>query len=415
LNRVVLARIAPLAAAPLLLTGCSAAADSPDDSGAASGGPIVLGASLSLTGGLAQFGLALQAGYQQLVTDVNATGGITVAGGRRQVTLVVLDNRSDPKAVNAQIGELALKEHPVGLLGGCTSPIVVPGALAAQQQRIPFVSTCDPVEGFSAGNPNGWQTSWDLFFDEIQQAQLVGSSLSKVHSNKKLAVFTDTEPDGVVERGLLTKQASAAGLDVVGDYSFPVGTTDFSSFITDAKAKGAELVAAQMIPPDGIALWKQMKAMNFAPKGTFVAKAATGISWPNALGPVAEGTMLAGYWTAGTGKANSAHLMKTLGVKFARREADLGISVMGYTAANVLTDAIADAGSTDPNEIGLAIGLTKKDYPLGRISFDPITHTAITPLLLEQWQGGTLVPIGAGHSGARLQDPAQGLLTEGAR
>ena len=45
-----------------------------------------------------------------------------------------------------------------------------------------------------------------------------------------------------------------SGLDVFGDYTFPVGTTDFSSFINDAKSKGAQLVAAQMVPPDGIVI-----------------------------------------------------------------------------------------------------------------------------------------------------------------
>lgn len=73
-------------------------------------------------------------------------------------------------------------------------------------------------------------------------------------SNKKVALFTDTEPDGVVERGLYKEAFAAAGLEIVGDYTFPVGTSDFSSFISDAKSKDADLVAGRMIPPDGIAL-----------------------------------------------------------------------------------------------------------------------------------------------------------------
>jgi hypothetical protein len=35
-----------------------------------------------------------------------------------------------------------------------------------------------------------------------------------------------------------------------------VGTTDFSSFIADAKAAGAQLLAGQMTPADGVALWQ---------------------------------------------------------------------------------------------------------------------------------------------------------------
>lgn len=48
-------------------------------------------------------------------------------------------------------------------------------------------------------------------------------------------MFLDNASDGVTGRGLY----KAAGLDVVGDYSFPVCTTDFSTFINGATAKNA--------------------------------------------------------------------------------------------------------------------------------------------------------------------------------
>ena len=41
---------------------------------------------------------------------------------------------------------------------------------------------------------------------------------------------------------------------MVGDYTLPVGTTDFSPFIAAAKACGAELVAGQLAPADGAAV-----------------------------------------------------------------------------------------------------------------------------------------------------------------
>ena len=410
MKRILLARtIAAIAAVPLLLSACASSNSGSSGGGGSSSDPVVLGTSLSMTGALGQFGVALGAGYKQLVSDVNAKGGLAVGGKKRKVSLVVLDNRSDPNTASQQVRELVLKDNAVGVLGACTPPIVVPEALAAEQQKVPFVSTCNPVQAFAAGHPSGWRYSWDLFFDETQQAALVAKGLSMPTSNKKVAVFTDTEPDGVVERTLFKKEFAAAGLDVVGDYTFPVGTTDFSSFINNAKSKGAQLVAAQMIPPDGIALWKQMKALNFKPTATFAAKAANGINWIQSLGPVAEGTLLAGFWTPSTGKANSQQLMSTLGAKFAKSDADLAISVMGYTAANILTDGISSAGSTDATAVSAAIGKTSKDYPLGTINFDPKTHTAITPLLFMQWQSGKLVRIIPTDQGVTLEQPNKGL------
>ena len=398
--------VAVLTALPLALAACGGGGSGPS---AGSDKPLVLGTSLSMTGPLGQFGVALKAGYLQRVADINATGGLDVGGTKRKVELVVLDNRSDPNTTTQQVRELVLKNEAVAVLGACTPPIVVPGALAAEQQKVPFVTSCTPVNAFRAGNPSGWKYSWDLFFDEQEQAKHSMEGLATAQSSKKVALFTDNEPDGVAERPLYTAAAAAAGLTVVGDYTFPVGTTDFSSFINDAKAKGADLVAGQMIPPDGIALWKQMKAGGFAPKAAFMAKAATGASWGQALGPVAEGTLTEAWWSPAVGKANSADLTKTLGAQFADNFSDLNIAVLGYTAANVATDAISAAGSTDAAKINDALSKTAKDYPLGRISFDD-KHTAVTPfLLLMQWQSGKVVQITPAVTGVNFAVPVKGL------
>ena len=397
--------LATVGVAALALTACGGGSSS---GGSASKGPVVLGTSLSMTGPLGQFGVALNAGYEQLVADVNAGGGVSVGGAKRQLKLVVLDNRSDANTASQQTRELVLKDGAAAILGACTPPIIIPGALAAEKEKVPFVSSCSPVNAFRGGNAAGWNYAWDLFFDEQAQAKAVATGLAQANSSKKVALFTDSEPDGVAERGLYKAAAAAAGLTVVGDYTFPVGTTDFSSFIKDAKDKGAELVAGQMIPPDGIALWKQMKSLSFTPKQAFVAKASDGASWPGALGPLAEGTLTEGFWSPSTGKANSAALMGTLGTKFANSFSDLNIAVLGYTAANVATDAISTAGSTDPAKVNTAIGKTSKDYPLGTITFDS-KHTAVTPYLLMQWQGGKIVQILPAASGVTLQDPGKGL------
>lgn len=387
--------VAVLAVAPLALAACGSdsGSGSGSSSGGASGDPVVIGTSLSMTGPLGQFGVTQKAGYEQLVADVNAAGGIDVGGTKRPAKLMVLDNRSDPNTTTQQVRELILKDEAAVVLGGCTPPIIVPGALAAEQQKVPFVSTCAPVNAFQAGNPSGWNYAWNVFFDEKQQAKHAINGLTKADSNKKVAIFTDNEPDGIAERPLYKKAAEASGLTVVGDYTFPVGTTDYSSFVRDAKSNGAELVLAQMIPPDGIALWKQMKAGGFSPKAAFVAKAATGSAWGKGLGDVAEGVMSEAWWSPESGKANSAHLVDTIGKKFEGSLSDQNIAVLSYSVANVATDAIAAAGSTDPAKVNEAIGKTDKDYPLGHIKFDD-TNTSVTPtLIIVQWQGGTVVQV----------------------
>lgn len=391
-------------------TGSAQSGEGSGQSGAGGGqGPaVVLGASLSMTGPLGQFGVDLKTGYQQQIKDLNAAGGLDIGGTKRPVTLTVLDNRSDPNTATQQIRELVLKDKAVALLGACTPPIVIPEALAAEQQKVPLVSSCNPVRAFQAGNASAWKYAWDLFFDEGDQATAVAKALLMTSSNKKVAIFTDTEPDGVAERGLYKAAFKTAGLDVVEDYSFPVGTSDYSSFVSDAKSKGAQLLAGQMIPPDGIALWKQMKSLKFAPAAAFVAKASAGQSWTKALGPIAEGTLSDAFWSVASGKANSAQVGKALGQQFPNNLGDLNIAVLGYTVASIVTDGIKAAGSTDPAKVNAAIGKTNADYLLGKIAFGD-KHTAITPYLVTQWQGGNTVQILPADPPVKLQAPVKGM------
>ena len=79
-------------------------------------------------------------------------------------------------------------------------------------------------------------------------------------TNKRVVLFTDTDPDGITMGKLWAPNAPKYGYKVVAHESFPEGTTDFSSYIQAAQSAHAEVLIAQMIPPDAAALWKQMKA-----------------------------------------------------------------------------------------------------------------------------------------------------------
>jgi branched-chain amino acid transport system substrate-binding protein len=254
------------AAGPDLLASACASSGGGGQSAGSAGAPITLGASLSLTGALGSFGVDQRAGYQQAVADANAAGGIKVGGTAHQVKLVVLNNQSDPTTAAQQVRDLVLKDGAQAVLGAGTPPITVLQALIAESLRVPYLTTNTPVGAFAVGSKGGWKYSWDMFFSEHEQASGIISAVGRFKTNGKIALFTDNEPDGVVERPLYKAAAAAAGDQIVGDFSFPVGTTDFTSFITKAKSSGAQIVVGQMDPPDAVTLFKQMKSLGYAPK-----------------------------------------------------------------------------------------------------------------------------------------------------
>ena len=369
----------PLAVA---VAACSGGGSSSPSNAAAkivsSDSTIVIGATLSLTGSLGALGQPLESGYQQEIADVNAAGGIAIGGTKKKLKLVVLDNGSDPGTASSQAAELVQRDHAVALLGSATPQIVLPTAVAAEQLRVPFVTSQMPVEAFASGDKTGWSYSWDLFYDERQQATDAARALSTATGDKKVALFTDNEPDSVVERPLYEAALKADGLDVVGDYTFGVGTTDFSSFIAAAKASGAQLVAGQLAPADGAALLKQLTSSGFRPKAAFLAGTADGGYQPPALGRLAQHTLSAGYWSpAQASPGQLALISPTVGRKYSGRP-DYAPAAVAYAVAEVLTDALTAAGSTSPATLNTAIAHTNARTTAGLVRFNQVTHTAIT-------------------------------------
>src|SRR5437016_3062101 len=92
-----------LSAAAVLSAGVLAACSSSGSSSSATGtssssspsskSPILIGASLSLTGDFSDDGKAFQRGYQLWASDVNTHGGLL----GRQVTLKILNDNSSPQ------------------------------------------------------------------------------------------------------------------------------------------------------------------------------------------------------------------------------------------------------------------------------------------------------------------------------
>ena len=370
---------------------------------------IVVGATLSLSGSLDALGAPLEAGYQQELADVNAAGGIALGRSRERLRLVVLDNGSDPGKAAAQAAELVQQDHAVALLGSGSPQTITPTALVAEQLRVPFLTSLMPVEAFASGDKTGWTYSWDLFSDERQQAADAAKALASVRSDKKVALFTDDEPDAVVERPLQAAALKADGLDVVGDYTFPVGTTDFSAFIAAAKARGAQLLAGQLAAGGGVALWRQLKSAGLRPKAAFLAQASGAGYWGRSLGSLAQDTLSEGYWCPGQASPGKlAAITATLGKKYSGTP-DYAAAAVAYAVAEVLTDALAKAGSANPGRLNSAIAQTHAQTTAGLIAFNQSTHTSTTPASITQWQNGKLVQVRPAVPGVTLRVPAAGL------
>lgn len=396
--------VAAVAALAVVLSGCSGGGGG---GGNGKSDPIKIGASLPITGSLAGFGPLIQDAYEEDVARVNKAGGITIDGTKRKLQLIVQDSKSDPNTVAQQSRDMVLKDGVVALLGSVSPPLAIPAGNVAERQKVPFVSTLVPINAWKGGNPAGWKYSWNFFFDENQMTDNQFKTSDQTTTDKKVALFTDNEQDGITMGKIWQSKAASLGYTIAYHAQFPVGTTDFSSFIAKAKAADADVLIAQMIPPDSFALWKQMKSLQYAPKLAFCEKCGAPGAFVGALGALAEGTLTTQF-AAPSSNAIAAELTTKFEPKVGKTD-DLSIILAEYSAAQVLTDAIARAGSTDGDKINAALAKTDALYPIGQTIKFGSDQTDSTVASEGQWQGKSLVTVYPANDTGKLQAPTAGL------
>ena len=89
---------------------------------------------------------------------------------------------------------------------------------------------------------------------------------------------------GAELEALWRKDAGARGYEVVADEQYGPAATDYSRLILKAKSNNADALLALPSPPDGMALAKQMKELDYLPKITEFIRAPDGPVWAQNLG-----------------------------------------------------------------------------------------------------------------------------------
>ena len=376
-------KLTPLSIAACLLAGVMTSSHAADE--------VVIGASIPLSGPLAGFGMYQKWGYETAVKDQNKAGGILIDGKKIPVRLVIRDDKTDPNVTAGNTESLLSRDNAVALLGSCTPALVNAGALVAERRKVPIVAGCDPLGAFRSVRK--WNYAWVMFFDEADLATAPFRMLSdySISTNKKVTILADNGPDGVVVGGKIWPEtAKAGGYAVEQNTSFPTDTQQFTSMVAQAKSTGADIVLVDAIPPQAIAIRKQIASAGFSPKLLVMEKGAEPEFFAQATGKLSDGVLVGGYWDASFPFPGAADLAKRF--ESETKQTQSQHIADSHAAAQVLMDAIAAVGTLDREKINAAIGKTNKTYVVGPVKFDA-TNTSPIPIALTQWQNGKAVVV----------------------
>ncbi|MBI3637470.1 MAG: amino acid ABC transporter substrate-binding protein [Candidatus Rokubacteria bacterium] len=346
---------------------------------------VKMGAVVPLTGRYGAGAAQVRAGYEIAVEHINAAGGITVAGKKMPLELVLLDDESDATKTIARLETLA-SQKVAGYLGGFGSDLHAAAASAAEKNKIPYLGVAFALNKV---HQQGFKYLFSPFWKSPDIGRHTKGLLDLIpvaDRPKTVALFMEKTDWGAEMSQAWTAAAKDAGYQVVVNGEYAPGSKDFSDLILKAKAANADAVFGIPTPPDGMTIVKQMKELAYTPKLTVMIRASDALPWSKNLGKDGDYTVLAAGWHnamkgPGVDALNKSHQEK-LG-----RPAD-PITGPAYACVQILAAAVSRAGTTtDHARIRDAVAAFDGQTVIGHVKFRP-DGTGIVANAFAQWQSG---------------------------
>jgi branched-chain amino acid transport system substrate-binding protein len=359
---------------------------------------ITLGASVQITGALANPGHYYRDAYQFAVDQINAKGGITVAGQRYQFALNVLDNQSDVNLGVRQYVQLITSDKVDFLLGPFNSNDALDDSSVAEKYQIPF------VQGGGASSQI-FARGYKYVFGTLPPADdYFGSTiemLGKLEPKPKTVALlsADDSFDVAVAKGT-RKLLAKSGLTTVLDEQYAEHNSDFTTLLSQLKSKVPDVLLWSGHEPEALNFIRQSKSLDFSPKG--LASFTVGVQtadFRKALGKDADYAFGMTAWLpSATLKDDWFGDAEAFATQFQEKYGYPPDYHVASAVADVETyaKAIVKAGSLDRQKVRDAIAAIDFECLYSRVRYAENGQIDL-PQTAIQIQNGELVPVYTDH------------------
>jgi len=388
-----------------MLAACSSSGSGGSNSPPATK-PILIGASLSLTGDFSADGQAFLRGYKLWVQDVNASGGLL----GRQVKLIYLNDRSDPGQVVTNYTTLISTDHVDLTFGPFSSLLTTPASGVAARNGKAFIEGAGGAPSVFTAPPN--EQAHNVFdvslpiADELVPFANWVSSLPASQRPKTPAYPMADDPFADPPVQLTQSMLQKAGVKTVYSKIFPAEVPDYAPAATNVAAKNPDVVVlgSTDVPTVG-AFIKAFRQQHYTPR-IFIAAAGPdqGTAFTSAVGVGnASGIMVPNAWYGGSPNPESQKMVAEYIKIYHGTPSGINADVAeAYSVGQVAQQAVAATKGLVNSKIiqYLHSGVTLHSVQ-GPVKFDSLGRNGAATTFIFQWQNGKFVqvlPAGAAGS-----------------
>ncbi len=345
--------------------------------------PIRIGSSIAISGRDATQGGYVREGYLLCQKHVNEKGGVL----GRPMEFVIRDDGSDPKAAAGLYEKLITEDKVDAVMGPYGSPMTDAVADVTEKHRRLMVAP-------AAGTTSIWEKGRRylvMVLSPLEAATEGTIELAAGNGLKTIALINvDTLPGKAVAKGAL-ELAKKKGLEVVFHETYPPGTTDFSAILNKVKAAKPDVLVANYIPAEVIAMTRQMRDLDVNVKMYSATPGGGFLDYYKALGKTAESVYAGSYWDPGLPYPGNREFVAAYQTEL--NHAPSFLSASSYAGCQLFIEAVRRTGGLDSDKLREELQQVKTKTVFGDFAVDErgfqIGHKAITI----QWQDGKQVVV----------------------
>ena len=297
---------------------------------------------------------------------------VEIGGKTYNVELVVSDNESSPEKAVSAASKLVSAGASI-VLGSYGSSVAIAGADTFGDAGIPVIGVTCTNPQVTEGNDHYFRICFLDPFQATVQANFAHDELGASVAYC-LGMLGNDYDQGLIN--YFKEAAEALGIEVIAE-SFPEGNSDFTSYLTNAKNAGAEVIFA----PTSIS-YAQLIVEQAAAQGINIPICAPDTWDSNVVLAAAQGTDLninvSTFYAEGGDPEFEEGIKKWINENSEALANNGGndmiaaVTVMGYDAYFTALEALKAAGSIDAADVLAALPGVTYTGVSGSIAFDEI-------------------------------------------
>jgi branched-chain amino acid transport system substrate-binding protein len=379
LNTVKIALLALLSAS-ILFTSCSDRDDSPVAVPSPETLSLDIGVVQSLTGAGGVYGASVVKGIDLAIKEVNEAAGSPAL----RVSQDVRDDASNPETGRAAFQTFADRKVDA-VIGPTLSTVALEAVKAAQDASVPVLGATVTAAGIT-------ELGDYVFRIALTEAVVVPATLEaiskKVPLHDAVLILNSGEAFSRSSADAMRRGMAAIGGRLVAEID--TKESDLHVALAALDANGIDAFLVTPLVDESVSILKTIREQGFGQ--TVVG--GNGFNTPDIgrlAGSAIEGAYAGAAWNPADPSASSKRFVEAYTKEY--REAPDLYAAQGYTAVQVLVDAVRRAGSTDAASVRAALADTKDvDTPLGRLSMSPERNAVHAPVV-QQFRDGKLTVV----------------------